>query len=114
MGARGKNFYNDLAMRYGFESEAKQIQDLYLDGKKDEAAALVPDEWPEKQSLVGPASYVAERVAAFKYPRRLWFVHALPKGPTGKVLKRAIVVPESIRAACTEGSVLPHGDCLLG
>ena len=38
MGARGKNFYNDLARRYGYEKEAEQIQDLYLDGKKDEAA----------------------------------------------------------------------------
>ena len=42
MGARGKNFYNDLAVRYGYEAEAKTIQDLYLDGKKDEAAAAVP------------------------------------------------------------------------
>ena len=44
MGARGKNFYNDLACRYGYEEEAGEIQDLYLDGKKDEAAAKVPDE----------------------------------------------------------------------
>jgi F420-dependent oxidoreductase-like protein len=66
MGARGKNFYNDLARRYGFVDEAIEIQDLYLDGKKDEAAAAVPAEWLEKTSLVGPASYVKERVAAFK------------------------------------------------
>ena len=44
MGARGKNFYNDLACQYGYEAEAKEIQDLYLDGKKDEAAAKVPHE----------------------------------------------------------------------
>ena len=44
MGARGKNFYNDLACRYGFEEAAKKIQDLYLGGKKDEAAAAVPDQ----------------------------------------------------------------------
>ena len=43
MGAREKNFYNDLVQRYGYEAEAKEIQDLYLDGKKDEAAAAVPD-----------------------------------------------------------------------
>ncbi len=66
MGARGKNFYNDLAVRYGFDQAAKEIQDLYLDGKKDEAAAKVPEEWLEKTSLVGPASYIAERVAAYK------------------------------------------------
>jgi F420-dependent oxidoreductase-like protein len=66
MGARGKNFYNELACHYGYEKEAKEIQDLYLDGKKKEAEALVPTEWLEAGNLVGPASYVQERIAAFK------------------------------------------------
>jgi F420-dependent oxidoreductase-like protein len=66
MGARGKNFYNDLAVRYGYEAEAKKVQDLYLDGKKDEAAAALPDELVRAVSLIGPASYVAERVAALR------------------------------------------------
>ena len=66
MGARGKNFYNDLARRYGYEDEARTIQDLYLDGRKDEAAAVVPEELVRAVSLVGPESYVAERVAAFR------------------------------------------------
>jgi F420-dependent oxidoreductase-like protein len=66
MGARGKNFYNELAQHYGYEKEAKEIQDLYLDGKKKEAEALVPTEWMEASNLVGPASYVQERIAAFK------------------------------------------------
>jgi len=66
MGARGKNFYNELAQHYGYEREAKEIQDLYLDGKKKEAEALVPTEWMEQSNLVGPASYVQERIAAFK------------------------------------------------
>lgn len=66
MGARGKNFYNELAVQYGYEEEAKKIQDLYLDGKKKEAEALVPFEWMEASNLVGPASYVQERIAAFK------------------------------------------------
>ncbi|HUO47589.1 MAG TPA: LLM class F420-dependent oxidoreductase [Acidimicrobiales bacterium] len=66
MGAKGKNFYNDVARRYGFDKEAAEIQDLYLDGKKDEAAALVPDDLLEAMTICGPASYVAERVAAFK------------------------------------------------
>jgi F420-dependent oxidoreductase-like protein len=65
MGARGKNFYNELACQYGYEAEAKQIQDLYLEGKKKEAEALVPMEWIEASNLVGPASYVKERIAAF-------------------------------------------------
>ena len=66
MGARGKNFYNELAQQYGYEKEAKEIQDLYLDGKKKEAEALVPMEWMEQSNLVGPASYVQERIAAFQ------------------------------------------------
>lgn len=66
MGAKGKNFYNQLACEYGFEKEAAEIQDLYLSGKKKEAEALVPLEWLEAGNLVGPASYVQERIAAFK------------------------------------------------
>ena len=66
MGAKGQNFYNDVVKRYGYEEEAEKIQDLYLDGKKAEAEALVPDELLESMSLCGPESYVAERVAAFK------------------------------------------------
>jgi F420-dependent oxidoreductase-like protein len=66
MGAKGRNFYNDLARRYGYEKEAAEIQDLYLAGRKDEATALVPPEFLELTSLVGPRSYVAERIAAMK------------------------------------------------
>jgi len=66
MGARGRNFYNDLARRLGYEAEAKAIQDAYLDGRKDEAAALVPAELVEHTSLIGPESYVAERIAAYR------------------------------------------------
>jgi F420-dependent oxidoreductase-like protein len=66
MGARGKNFYNDLACRYGFEAEARKIQDLYLDGKKDEAAAAVPDALADEVSLVGPKERIADRLAAWK------------------------------------------------
>ncbi|HEY9563832.1 MAG TPA: LLM class F420-dependent oxidoreductase [Nocardioides sp.] len=66
MGARGKNFYNDLAVQYGYEAEAKEIQDLYLDGKKKEAEAAVPLELLELANLVGPESYVKERIEAFR------------------------------------------------
>ncbi|MGY1857756.1 LLM class F420-dependent oxidoreductase [Modestobacter sp. SYSU DS0290] len=65
MGAKGKNFYNDLARRYGYEAEAETIQDLYLAGRKEEAAAAVPEDLVRATSLIGPASYVAERIAAF-------------------------------------------------
>jgi F420-dependent oxidoreductase-like protein len=66
MGARGKNFYFDLACRYGYEKEAAAIQDAYLDGRKDEAAALVPAELAEKTSLIGPRGYIGERLAAYR------------------------------------------------
>ena len=66
MGARGKNFYNDLACRYGFEAEAKKIQDLYLDGKKDEATAAVPDQLADEVSLVGPKERIRDRLAAWR------------------------------------------------
>jgi F420-dependent oxidoreductase-like protein len=66
MGAKGKNFYNDLARRYGYEKEAERIQELYLDGKKDEAAALVPHELLESMSLIGSEGFVRDRVAAMK------------------------------------------------
>ncbi len=66
MGARNKNFYNELVCRYGFEQEAKEIQDLYLDGHKRDAEAKVPMELLEMINLVGPASYVQERIAAFR------------------------------------------------
>jgi F420-dependent oxidoreductase-like protein len=65
MGAKGRNFYNALACRYGYEKEAAEIQDLYLSGKKQEAAALVPDELLEATSLCGPEGYIKERLAAF-------------------------------------------------
>jgi F420-dependent oxidoreductase-like protein len=66
MGARGRNFYNDLVVRFGFEAEAAAIQEAYLDGRKDEAAALVPAALLEGTSLIGPRSLVAERVAAMR------------------------------------------------
>ncbi|MDQ4119496.1 MAG: LLM class F420-dependent oxidoreductase, partial [Actinomycetota bacterium] len=66
MGARGKNFYNDLACQYGYEAEAKKIQDLYLDGRKKEAEEAVPLELLELGNLVGPESYVRERIQAFR------------------------------------------------
>jgi F420-dependent oxidoreductase-like protein len=66
MGARGRNFYNDLACRFGYEKEAAAIQDAYLAGRKEEAAALIPADLVEKTSLIGHDGYVAERLAAFR------------------------------------------------
>jgi len=66
MGARGKNFYNDLFARYGYEAEAKEIQDLYLDGHKRDAAAAVPDAFVDEVALVGPKERLAERLDAWR------------------------------------------------
>ena len=66
MGARGKNFYNDLACRYGFEEAAKKVQDLYLAGKKAEATAAIPNEFADEVSLVGPAARIRDRLGAWK------------------------------------------------
>lgn len=66
MGAKGKNFYHNLATAYGLGKEADTIQELYLSGKKAEATDAVPDELVKNISLIGPKSFVAERVAAFK------------------------------------------------
>jgi F420-dependent oxidoreductase-like protein len=66
MGARGKNFYNDYARRLGYEEAAARIQDLYLDGRKGEALAAVPDALVDEVALVGPAERIVERLAAWK------------------------------------------------
>lgn len=66
MGARGKNFYNDMCRDYGYEAEAVAVQDLYLAGRKQEAAAAVPHEWLALSNLVGPPGHIRERVAAYK------------------------------------------------
>ncbi|HWG03023.1 MAG TPA: LLM class F420-dependent oxidoreductase [Trebonia sp.] len=94
MGARGKNFYFDLACKFGYADEAKRIQDAYLAGRKDEAAALVPAELLEKTSLIGPASYVAERIAALR-ESGVTTLNVTPLAPAHAERVRAI---ESVRA----------------
>jgi F420-dependent oxidoreductase-like protein len=66
MGAKGKNFYNALVRRYGWEEEAERIQELYLGGKQREAIAAVPDELVDAVSLVGPKERIRERLEAWK------------------------------------------------
>jgi F420-dependent oxidoreductase-like protein len=65
MGAKSKNFYNTLFQRYGYESEAEQVQDLYLSGKKEEAAAAIPDEFLAATNLVGTEGFIKERLEVF-------------------------------------------------
>jgi F420-dependent oxidoreductase-like protein len=66
MGSRQQNFYNNLVQRYGFESAAAEIQDLYLEGKKEEAAQAIPDELIDMVSLCGPRDVVRDRLAAYR------------------------------------------------
>jgi F420-dependent oxidoreductase-like protein len=93
MGAKGKNFYNDLARRYGYEKEAERIQDLYLDGKKDEAAALVPYELLEKMSLIGDEGFVRDRVRAMKESG----VTTLNVAPLGRTHEERVRLIEQIK-----------------
>ncbi len=66
MGAKTKNFYNDLFKRYGWEQEAEEIQDLFLSGKRAEAMAAVPEEYIDLSALIGDEGYVRERIQVFK------------------------------------------------
>ena len=66
MGSREQNFYNQLVRRYGFDDAAQEVQDLYLDGKKDEAMAALPDELIDMVAICGPADHVRERIAAYR------------------------------------------------
>jgi len=66
MGARGRNFYNDIARRYGYEEAAQRIQDAYLAGRKDEATAAVPDALVDEVALCGPRERIRERLAEWK------------------------------------------------
>ena len=66
MGSREKNFYNALVRRYGFEEAAQTVQDLYLDGKKDEAAAALPPELIDTVAIVGPRDKVRDRLAVYR------------------------------------------------
>ncbi|WP_411104489.1 LLM class F420-dependent oxidoreductase [Streptomyces sp. cmx-4-9] len=80
MGAPGKNFYNDLAVAYGYGDQARRIQELYLSGRKRDAAAAVPDEFCELMTLCGPAGYVRERVEAFR-EAGVTMLNVTPVGP---------------------------------
>jgi len=93
MGARGRNFYHDLVCRYGFAAEAATIQDLYLEGKKAEAAAAVPDELVELTSLIGPEGFVRERIDAMAEAG----VSTLNVTPLGATREERVALIERVR-----------------
>ena len=66
MGARGRNFHHDVAVRLGYEAEAKKVQDLYLDGKKDEATAAIPTKLVEDLALIGPEDKIRDELEAWR------------------------------------------------
>jgi alkanesulfonate monooxygenase SsuD/methylene tetrahydromethanopterin reductase-like flavin-dependent oxidoreductase (luciferase family) len=80
MGARGKNFYNDIAAAYGFGDAAREIQEHYLAGRKREAEAAVPARLLEGLTLIGSAGYVRDRVLAFR-DAGVTYLNAEPVGP---------------------------------
>ncbi len=82
MGARGKNFYNDVLRRYGYEREAEEIQDAYLGGDRKRAAALVPADLVAGMSLVGDAGYVKDRIDAYR-ESGVTVLNVQPIGPNG-------------------------------
>jgi hypothetical protein len=87
MGARGKNFYNDYAKRLGYEEAAVKIQDLYLDGKKQEAAAAVPDELVDDVALVGPEARIRDRLQRWKEAGKKRHVGSMLIGGGGPALE---------------------------
>jgi F420-dependent oxidoreductase-like protein len=93
MGARGANFYNDYAKRLGYEEAALQIQDLYLSGKKQEAAAAVPDALVDDVALVGPADRIRGRLGAWKEAGSRGQVGSLLAG-TGNVAALRVLAEE--------------------
>jgi F420-dependent oxidoreductase-like protein len=93
MGARGRNFYNDLVVRYGYADDAKHIQDLYLDGKKMEAAAAVPLELGHGVSLIGSPDWVKERVEAYRKAG----VTTLNAHPIGASPERCVRMVEQLK-----------------
>ena len=82
MGARGRNFYNDVLRRYGFEREAEQIQDAYLGGRKQDAAAMVPAGLVAGTSLIGSEGFVRDQVAAYR-ASGVTILNVQPVGPNG-------------------------------
>ncbi len=94
MGARTKNFYNDVAIKLGYADAARKVQDFYLDGKKTEAAAAVPDALVDAISLVGSAEMIRDRLAAWKQAARDRHVGTMVlKGASAEVMR---VVAEAV------------------
>jgi hypothetical protein len=94
MGARDKNFYNTIMQKYGYVDEAIAIQDNYLAGDKDKAASLVPGEMLSNTNLVGPKSFVKERLAAYSEAGVTHLsVNAVGKDPVSTIEELKTLLP---------------------
>lgn len=91
MGAKGKNFYNDLARRYGYEEAATTIQNLYLEGRRAEAIAAVPDELVDEVSLCGPKERIAERLEPWKKVPNLTLTLSHPDEATLRTMAELVL-----------------------
>jgi len=96
MGAKGKNFYHTLAVKYGYAAEADRIQELYLAGEKEQAAKAVPDALVRDVSLIGSAGFVKERVAAFREAG----VTVLNVVPMAATVAERVKLIEQLRSIC--------------
>jgi F420-dependent oxidoreductase-like protein len=90
MGAKSKNFYNDYAKRLGYEEAAETIQDLYLQGKKEEAAMAVPNALVDECALIGPAERIKERLQPWKELDKTGKIGTLVLGNVSKKVLRVI------------------------
>ena len=81
MGAKGQNYHTNLMARFGYEAEALKIQELFFDGKRDEAIAAVPDEFADAISLCGPPERIRDRLAAWEESAVSTLLVYSPGGP---------------------------------
>ena len=91
MGAKGKNFYNSLVSRYGWEAEAAQIQELYLGGNPRAAIAAVPDELVDALALVGPKERIRDRLEAWRETPVTTLIVASPQPEALEVLAELLL-----------------------
>ena len=109
MGAKGRNFYNSLMRRYGWEAEAERIQELYLGGHQREAIAAVPDELVDAVSLVGPKERIRDRLAAWRETPVTTLIVGSPQPEALEVTGRARALKRALKMPCPREPEGPQG-----
>lgn len=111
MGARSKNFYFELMCRYGYQEQAEEVRNAFLDGRKREAESLVPREWLQRTSLIGPPGHVSERIAAYAEAGATT-LSVIPTGPDPRSTVeqlRALIDDQSAKAGSGCSSISGRG-----